>query len=259
MSDVERFEIDHILARFQPAVRRVQRLSTDERYQAAYIFGSVARDDTTPASDLDVQVLADDESTCTSVNHPIINGVKLDLTFWSWSRLTSRTQHEIEKGERIPIVAESLIVFDKTGDLTRLRADARQAHPKPCTTADVQEIQFAVYHVNDKAERFLSTDPPGALLVMHTGLRELLNTHYRIQSRWRVSDKRLLIDLRSWDPRLASLVERLVIVVNVSAKFAVWTEIIDYVMRPLGGRRSIAEINCACSQCRRDLALFSSV
>src|SRR6185295_5139324 len=99
-------EIDQIPVRFRPAVRHVQDLSAVERYQAAYIFGSVARDDTTSASDLDVNVLADEESSCSSVNHPIIDGVKLDLTFWSWSRLVSRTQREIEKGERIPIVAE---------------------------------------------------------------------------------------------------------------------------------------------------------
>jgi len=249
--------VAEVPARFQPAVRHIQRLSTVERFQAACIFGSLARGDTTASSDIDVNVLADDESSCVNVNHPIIDGVKLDLTFWSWPRLLSRTEREIARGERIPIVAESLIVFDKTGDLTRLRTSAQHARPKPCTTADVHDIQFSVHHVNDKAERFLSDDPPGALLVMHTGLRELLNAHYRIQGRWRISDKRLLIDLREWDSRLANLVERFVSIPDVSMKFSVWTEIIEYVMQPLGGRRPIAEINCGCAACRRDLSLFA--
>jgi hypothetical protein len=249
--------IDQIPVRFRPAVVRVQQLQSVEQYQAAYIFGSGARGDTTAASDLDVHVLVDRETACTSVSHPIINGVKLDLSFLSFEQLAARTAREIERAERVPMVAESTVVFDKTGDLTRLRAEATQARPKPWTAAEYQEIQFAVYHVNDKAERFLSTDPPGALLVMHTGLRELVNAHYRINSRWRVSDKRVLADLREWDPALAGLVERLVIAADVSAKFAIWTEIIEYVLAPLGGRLPIAKNNCACAACQRGLVLLS--
>ena len=148
----------------------------------------------------------------------------------------------------MPIVAESIVVFDKTGALTRLRDAARQIQPKPCSPAQHREIQFAVYHVNDKASRLLVSDPAAALLVMHTGLPDLLKAHYRIHARWQVSDKRLLKDLRAWDPRLARAIEHLVVTADVREKFALWTGIIDHVMKPLGGPKPIGENNCDCDR-----------
>ncbi|MPY86941.1 MAG: hypothetical protein GEU99_03375 [Luteitalea sp.] len=103
----------------------------------------------------------------------------------------------------------------------------------------------------------LTTDPFGALLVMHTSVSDLVNTHYRIQRRWRLSSKRVLADLRGWHPALAVLVERFVCAADVQPKFAIWTEIIDYVMAPLGGRQPIADMNCGCVVCHHDLAMLA--
>jgi predicted nucleotidyltransferase len=258
MPEPDLLKADQIPARFRPAVLRIQQLHAVERFEAAYLFGSVARGDCTAASDLDIQVLVDHENPCANINHPIINGVKLDLTFLSFEQLAARTRREIEKGDRVPMVAESIVVFDNTGELTRLRASAQRACPKPCTPADCQAIQFLVFHVNDKTERLLTTDPSGALLVMHTGVGDLVNTHYRIQRRWQLSSKRVLVDLRGWDPAFATLLESFVCTTDVHAKFAIWTQIIDYVLTPLGGRQPIADMNCACAVCRRDLAMLTN-
>jgi polymorphic toxin system nucleotidyltransferase-like protein len=259
MSEPSLYDTVQIPARFRLAVLRVQQLEAADRYQAAYMFGSVARGDATAASDLDVHVLIDRENPCANINHPVINGVKLDLSFLSFEQLATRTEREIARGDRIPMVAESAIVFDKTGALARLRASAQRARPKPCTTADYQGIQFGILHANDKAERLVSTDPIGALLVMHSSLNDVLKTHYQIQGRWQVSDKRLLADLRGWDPVMASLVERLVSTTDVAAKFARWTAVVDHVMAPIGGRQTIADVNCACEVCHHDLAMLASV
>lgn len=258
MNEPGLYDIVQIPARFRPAVLRVQQLQAADRYQAAYVFGSVARGDATPASDLDVHVLIDGENPCANISHPVIDGVRLDLSFFSFEQLATRTEREIAKGDRIPMVAESAIVFDKTGALFRLRASAQRARPKPSTTAEYQGIQFGIFHANDKAERLLGTDPAGALLVMHSSLNDVLKTHYRIHGRWQVSDKRLLADLRGWDPVMASLVEHLVGAADVAAKFARWTDVLDHVMAPIGGRQTIADVTCACEACRQDLAMLAS-
>ena len=250
-------QIDQIPARLRPAVLGIQHLQTVDRYLAAYIFGSVARDESTAASDLDVHVLVASGDACANINHPIINGTKLDLTFLSFEQLSVRTQREIEKGTRVPMVAESVIVFDKTGALTRLRTSAREARPKACTPGDYHGIQQSIRHVNDKAGRLLTTDPAGALLVMHISLNDVLKAHYQIHSRWQVSDKRLLADLRTWDPTLAGLVERLVGTADVVAKFTIWTDIIDHVMAPIGGWQTIA--GCSCDACQRDLTMLANI
>jgi predicted nucleotidyltransferase len=210
MSERETFPVEQVHERFRTAVLRVKKLETSDRYLAAFIFGSLARGDATAASDLDVRVLVDDEHSCGALNHATVDGIKLDLTFLSFRQLEKQTQTEIEKGHRIPMVAESMIVFDKRGDLIRLREAAREARPRQCSREEQRDIQFGVLHANDKAERALTTDPLSALLVMHTSFSELLKTHYRSHSRWQVSDKRLLADLRDWEPGLAVLVERFV-------------------------------------------------
>jgi hypothetical protein len=216
----------------------------------------VARGDNTARSDFDVKVIVDQDNDCRNINHPFIDGVKLDISFGSIEQLRAATEHEIERRERIPMLAESVIVFDKTGELGRLKQQTLQVRPRAFTSGDHQQLQFLVYHANDKAERFVHDDPLSALLVMHVSLDELLQVHYRINQRWTVSSKRLLADLRSWDPDMARLVERFVATCEVQAKFAIWGTIVDWILRPLGGRQPIAENNCDCPTCRRDLELL---
>lgn len=114
------------------------------------------------------------------------------------------------------------------------------------------------YRGNDKVERNLEADPPTALLAMHVGLNDFLHYHYQINQRWWVSSKRLLADLRSWDPPLAQLIEQFVSTCDVQPKLACWSAIIDHILEPLGGRQPIAENNCACPVCQHDLSIFTT-
>jgi hypothetical protein len=116
---------------------------------------------------------------------------------------------------------------------------------------------FLVYHTNDKAARYVETDPAAALLVMHTSFNDLLKLHYSLQRKWWVSDKWVLADLRSWDPALATLVETFVVTGNASAKFILWSAVVDHIVRPLGGRQPMTGNNCACTTCQADLSMIT--
>src|SRR6266567_230679 len=208
--------------RFQPAYYYIKQLEQYERYIGAFIFGSLARGEATEHSDLDVQV---------AVN-------------------------EHEKGERVPMIAESLIVFDKAGALVEIREMARQVRPKAITATDHQFIQFMFFHGNDKVERYLKTDPIAALFVMHVGLNDFLKFHYQIHQKWWVSSKRLLTDLKTWDEHLVHLIECFVSTCELAAKYQFWSAIIDHILQPLGGRQPMAENNCDCVVCREDLSVL---
>jgi predicted nucleotidyltransferase len=238
------------------AYRSILALAEHERYLGAFIFGSIARGDDTLRSDFDVKVVIDESNNCRNINHPFIDGVKLDISFGSIEQIRSAMEQEIERRERIPMLAESTIIFDKTGELARLKEQALQARPRPFTADDHQWTQFLIYHANNKAERFLYDDPLAALLVLHVSLDELLQIHYRVNERWSVSSKRLLQDIRSWDQHLAALLEQFVTTCETHEKFAVWTMIVDWILRPLGGRQPIAENSCACPACRHDLRML---
>ena len=244
--------------RFLPARRCVENLAQYRRYLAAYIFGSVARGEATPHSDLDVHVIVDEDNPCANVNHPIIEGVKLDLSFRSLKQIQEHTHDEIEQRERTPILADALLVFDKTGELSALQAQARQVKPRGIPPEEHQFLQFMFFHGNDKVERNLETDPITALFVMHVGLNEWLKYHYRLQQKWWVSSKKLLADLRQWDLPLVELLEQFIATSDVHTKFTYWSAIIDHILAPLGGRQPIAENNCDCIICTQDLALMLS-
>lgn len=240
-------------ARFAEAYRHIQRLERQGRYPGAFIFGSVARGEATARSDLDVKVLVDADNPCTNINHPVIGDVKLDLTYISLAQLRRDTERDVARAVRVPMLAESVIIFDKTGALEELRAWAREAAPSHATPADYQLLRFSVFHAHNKVARALESDAPAALLAMHLGLAELFGTYRRLQGRWEVSSKRLLPELRAVDPPLAGLVEAFVATADLHAKFRLWTDIVAYIARPLGSWAD-AENTCDCVVCRADLA-----
>jgi len=222
-------------------------------YRGAFIFGSVARGEATERSDLDVKVIVDQDNPCDNINHPVIGGVKLDLTFLSLAQLRRDTEREVARATRVPMLAESVIVFDTTGNLEALRAWARQATPPCATSADYQLLRFLVFHTHNKVARALESDPPAALLAMQLGLAELFDHYRRLQGRWEVSSKRLLPELRAADPPLARLVEAFVATADLHVKFRLWEDLVAYIARPLGGWAD-AENTCDCAVCRADLA-----
>lgn len=243
--------------RFFAAYQRIEGLAQYDRYLAAYIFGSFARGEANEHSDLDVHVIVNEDNPCANINHPIIASVKLDLSFCSLKQLQERTSLELEQRERVPMIAESLIVFDKTHELANLQMQASQVKPREMHPDKQQFLQFMFFHGNEKVQRNVEADPITALLVMHVGLNEFLKYHYHIQQHWWVSSKRLLADLRQWDLPLAQLLEEFVVTSDVQAKFACWSSIIDHILEPLGGRQPLAENTCTCAVCQRDLALFA--
>ncbi len=240
-------------ARFEASYRSLRALEGHGRYLGAFIFGSVARGEATGRSDLDAKVLVDTDNPCDNINHPVIGGVKLDLTFISLAQLRRDTEREVARAARVPMLAESHIVFDTTGELEALRAWARQATPPRATPEDYQLLRFLVFHTHNKVARAMESDPPAALLAMHTGLVELFDHYRRLQGRWEVSSKRLLPELRAADPPLARLVEDFVATADLRAKFRLWEELVASIARPLGGWAD-AENTCDCAGCRADLA-----
>lgn len=244
--------------RFRPAFDAVRGLGRDERYVAALVFGSVARGEANELSDFDAKIVVAGDPLCDQINHPFVGGVKLDISFNSIEQLRRATAKEIERGERPPIVGESIMVFDKTGALSALRDEARRVLPQPFDPGQRQFMLFMLYHMHDKATRHLHSDPASALLSMHCNFDELLHYHYKLQGRWWLSSKRLLPDLRIWDPALAQLVQAFVALGAAEQKYAAWSAIVEYVARPLGGMQPISENNCACAVCAGDLGALDA-
>src|SRR5581483_9000392 len=124
--------------RFAVGVNKVRKLAELPRYQAAFIFGSVAEGTSTDKSDLDVKVVVADDNPCENINHPTFEGYKLDITFRSFKQIEAFTEAEIKKGKREPNLVRGVILFDKTGKLTELKEKIHTIKPRKYIEKDYQ-------------------------------------------------------------------------------------------------------------------------
>jgi predicted nucleotidyltransferase len=252
-----KFRMVKIDSRFIRGYEAIKALAELPRYEAAFIFGSVAEGTSTDKSDLDVRVVVDEEEPCNNVNHPVIDGYKMDLSFKPFSQIQAETEKDMERAERKPVLAGSVIVFDKTGQITDLKKRAEKVVPKNLTEADYLFTQFMLYHANDKVERYIVDDPISSLYSMHANIGDVLKYHYQLHGRWWVSSKRILSDLASWDQELAQLVKKFVVSSEIKEKHSYWLAIMDHATAVMGGRQPIAENNCDCEVCKTDLAVLA--
>lgn len=249
--------LNSIPSRYKEAIDKIKSLSKYDNYLGAYVFGSVARGNTSINSDLDVNIVTVEDNPCPNINHPFLGGIKLDLNYLSIEQLKKLTKEQTQKNERISWIAESLIIFDKTGELKRMKREAQKVKPVKATKKDYQWIQFLVYHADDKAKRNLEADPYTALLAMSLNVNDILKFYFHINGKWWISNKRLIPELRMSDPKLADLLEKFVATSEVQTKYRYWSEIIDYVLEPIGGRENITENNCTCKNCQKQLSILT--
>lgn len=248
-----------IPTRFDSAIKKLLSLQAFPRYHAALVFGSLARGDADNNSDIDVNVIVDEDNDCANVNHPSINGVKFDITFLSLRQFRKHTEEQIKIHERIPWIAEAYIVFDKTGELEKLKKETRKIKPKKATKKEYQWINFLISNVNAKVTRYITTNPQQALYIMSDELSFILKFYYQLKGRWWVSNKRLLKQLEKDDPELATYIHSFVSTVEVNEKYYYWQKIVAYVTKPMGGLQPISEKNCTCTTCIKDLSHFAQI
>lgn len=241
--------------KFSLAITSIKGLAKRERYLAAFLFGSIVRGEVTDESDLDAKVVVNDES-CENINHPFVGGVKLDITFLSFRQLEDLLEQQKAKQERIPMLAESIILFDKTGKLGKLKKKYAKVKPKKYTKKDFQYLRYMLYHSDEKVKKAMKKGRTEAELALLMNFRSLIREHYRIHGRWYRGDKRLLNDLAQWDKLFGRIIKRFIAEKDFTRKYELWFKMIQHVSRPLGGFQRIEDNNCDCKACSKDLAML---
>ena len=244
-----------MIQKFQMAIEKIRELEKHDRYVGAYIFGSVARGDEHDKSDLDVQVIVNDAG-CHNISHPYINGIKLDIKFHSIEQEAALMKERLKMFERVPMVAESIIVFDKTGELTALKKQYLKEKPRSYKKADHQFVRFMAYFLSETIREQIEQDSAVAQLGMHLDLMELLQHHYRIQKHWWLPTKQVFPDLASWDKPLAKLLRKFLEEPDVAKKYTVWMQMVHYILKPIGGWQEVGDNICDCRNCSSALAVL---
>ena len=251
---MKEIKIRNIPEPFHSAVLKVKQLEKFDEYLGAFIFGSVARGEQNSDSDLDIKVVTAREEYCDTVNHPYIGEIKLDLSFNSKKRIKDLANEEMGSRKRVPMVAESIIIFDKDGFIKNLKSKALKVKPKKLRKKDHHWSKFMIYHAHDKAYRYLENDPASAMFSMGIDINDVLKDHYKLHGQWWVSNKRMLQDLESWDPHLARLLRKFSLSVDVGTKYKNYLKILNYISLPMGDWQNLKENNCNCKLCKKDLS-----
>lgn len=240
----------------EPFLSNVQKLKYFEKselYTGAFIFGSVSRNEHNENSDIDVKVITTRKANCGKVSHPKLNNIKFDISFNTIKEFKIGTKKEIEDGNRIPMIAESIIIFDKEGMLEKIKKKALKAKPKSLKKSEYDWSKFMLYHSHDKAQRNLKSDPAAANLAMGININDALKDHYKVNKRWWVSNKRLLKDLHEWDPKLEKILRQFSLENDINKKYKYFVKALDYISTPFGDWRNLEDTNCNCKLCKQDL------
>jgi len=236
------------------------RLRKNDRYKACLIFGSVVRGEFVNGSDIDVKVIVGKEKEHSEVNHVYIEGIKLDISFNSLEQIQKDTETELKSGKRIPIVCQSIILFDKDGKLKKLSKEAaKRMLPTKYEKSKYDFVRFLILNEDMKVRRNLVKNPAVAQYVMHTGLSSIIEMYYKLAGQWHVSNKKTFSDLKKWDPKLQNILVKVVSAKNSKDKFLHWTNMIDHILNKVGGRVDIEHTSCNCEICLQDMNYLNHI
>ncbi len=185
------------------------------------------------------------------VRQPIIDGIKLDISFVSLKQLRDRENND--HSGKVPMLAEGVILFDTTGELSVLKKEMEQKMRESYSEKDRSHVQFLINHTESKIRYGLMNDMDTARICLQKGLRHLIDIHYKIQGRWNVSDKRLVRDLQNWDSTFLEMVRGFLNENNPEKQYVLWKDMATYIFRPWGGRQETKGDNCKCDQCKNDI------
>lgn len=223
--------------------------------EALALFGSVARNEPKYTSDIDVLVITTDEANGNGhVLHPIINAVKLDISFSSYTKFEKMMKDQASKVERIPMTGESKILFDKTGRLIKLRHFYFQSKPQ-LTDQYRQFCKFMITHNNQKVINN-KDNPTQLMFLIGTNLEDTLKSHYLLQGHWRIADKRILEDLKTWDLELNIITNELLNEPDSKNKLKLWTKLNKYIYKQ-NKITDVAETSCNCNACKKWQSLIT--
>ena len=243
---------------FQSTIESLKKLQKQDRYLAMFLFGSAARDEVTEDSDLDVRVVVNENNDCTNVNNFFLNGIKMDITFHSFQQLNEQMNAQT-KSNRVPMVAESIFLLDKTGELESLKQKYRLHKAPEVDAKDFHFRQFLIRHATNKIERNLDKDPLAAMLAMTIGINDMLKIHYELNQKWWVSNKRILRDLDKWDTIAAELLRTFLSTNGVNEKFTVWQNITNHILKQMGTESTTPNYFCDCETCKKDFAALNQL
>ena len=129
------------------------------------------------------------------------------------------------------------ILYDPQGIMAELQSEAQEqwsAGPPPLSEVGRGLARYNAADGLRDIQDVLEIDPNRAIYLIGRMLPDVINTFYRIQGRWQVKPKRMLLDLATWDASAA----RLAISAgtgSASQRFAALNALVEHTLTALDG------------------------
>jgi hypothetical protein len=179
----------------------------------AALFGSVARGDPRPDSDVDVFVLVTE-----GMWRDVEQRGHRHVEFVFSSAEDSRAFGERRPDEYVRMWQDAQILLDKQGRMAELRqaAEDLRARGKPCP--DQRSIRHRQFDAEDQlrgVRGLRATDRPAAALVLHRHVASLTELFFDMASEWMPPPKERLRRIRELNPAVAEAFDRFYVLANL--------------------------------------------
>jgi len=240
--------------KFRSALNKIKALEKENCCLGVFLFGSSVRGELDDQSDLDVYVVVSDSCHCKDTSHPCVSGVKLDISFKSLSALEEGMTDQFNKDDRVPMICESEILFDKTGKIQELKNRLLKTPRKKLAKSDLRMYRFLINHFHEQVKKTLKKNKDHGLVAMNVRLEDIIKRHYKLSRKYRVSPKRLMDDLKKWDEKMHDLVINFVKENRVDKKLKHWEKMIKHVLQNAGSDKG--DNVCNCKVCKKHLKVL---
>ncbi len=241
-----------IKKKYTRTITAIKSLQSDARYQGAILFGSVRNGFDLPDSDVDVIVMTNKTCDCSSRNDTaMIKDIPVDISFLSPAQFKTRAVQP--HYGHCPIILEADILFDKNGVLAELKNSVKKlSKPPVLSIEELETSQYGIQHTHEKIRRHIARNPKVARLYIQKGLITLIDFHYRLHRKWRVSFNRLLPDLKKWDRPFAAKLATFLNSDDIRLQYTAWNKLAAHVIKASALLHS-SKNKKTCRNCRQDI------
>jgi Nucleotidyltransferase domain len=200
----------------QEVQRLVDELARRPEVLGVALFGSVARGDARPESDVDVFVLVKE-----GVWRDVEKRGQRNFEFVFSSPQSTQAFGEKSPDEYVKMWHEAQILLDKEGRIAELRRAAGDLRARGKPPPDERSIRHRKFDAADQLRSIRglqATDLPAAALVLHRHVEALTELFFDLTQQWTPPPKERLKKIRELDPAVAEAFDRFYGSVNLDEK-----------------------------------------
>ena len=196
-----------------------ENLAGDENTLAIVLFGSQARGNSRPESDIDLIVIL--REGCKRVVE-YLDGQAFEIIYTTEHKAIEYWQSN--KHDAIGLWSVAKVLFDRDGVGERLKkfgTELCQEVPPEISGSTLNHLRFDFEDSLRAIERIEENDPATASLLLHKKISDLINLYFDLKRTWRPAPKQQLGQIRTQDAELGKIFEDFYTAEKLNNKIAI--------------------------------------